>query len=92
MTANPTEQVTKLYNYLRQNFGKRVLTAATASSALDTDMADKIFDMTGKYPVINSFDFLHHINSAPLNPTDWMDYTDMSSVEKWWNNGGVVAF
>lgn len=92
VTANPTEQATKLYNYLRQNFGKRVLTAATASSALDTEMADKIYEMTGKYPVINSFDFLHHINSAPLNPTDWMDYTDMSSVEKWWNDGGVVAF
>lgn len=91
-TASPMKQTASVYDFLRENFGKKVIAAAVSSGALDTDMADKIQEMTGKYPVINSFDFLHHINSAPLNPSNWIDYTDMTVPETWWADGGLVSF
>ena len=92
VTENPMQQTVNVYNFLKENFGKNIITGAMASSTWDTGMADLMYDMTEKYPAIACFDFMHHIFSTPLNPTDWAaDYTDISVVKNWWENNGIPA-
>lgn len=92
VNPNATTQTVKLYRFLKENFGKRTISGAMADVSLNTKMAEKIHAMTGKYPAINTFDFIHHTHSAPLNPTTWIDYTNTSLVEDWWNHNGIVSF
>lgn len=92
VNINATEATKKLYTFLKDNFGKKMISAAMANPSLNTQMADTIYAKTGKYPAINCFDFVHHIYSSPLNPSNWIDYTNTSVEENWWKNGGIVAF
>lgn len=89
--ANATEPTKKLYAYLVDNFGKNVISGAMADVAWNTKYADKMYEMTGKYPALNCFDFIHHNWSKPLGNADWIDYTNTQVVEDWYNNNGIVA-
>ena len=88
---NATSVTKKLYQYLKSQFGHHVLSAAMANVNWNTQEADTMYQMSGKYPAINCFDFVHFISSAPLNPSNWIDYTNITPVKNWWNNGGLVA-
>lgn len=91
--ADATPQTVNVYDFLRDNYGKKVISGVVSYGTLDIRNAEYLHDKTGKYPVINYFDFMHHVHSAPLNPTDWAEnYTDMSVPQKWWNDGGIVLF
>ena len=91
--VNPdaTEPTKKLYQYLVENFGKKVISGAVANVNWNTENAEKMYEMTGKYPALNCFDFIHFNNSKPLGNANWIDYTNTSVVEDWANNGGIVA-
>ena len=91
VNINATEATKKLYTFLKDNFGKKMISAAMANPSLNKQMADTIYAKTGKYPAINCFDFVHHIYSSPLNPSNWIDYTNTSVEENWWKNGGIVV-
>lgn len=90
--VNPdaTEPTKKLYDYLVENFGKKVISGAVANVNWNTENAEKMHEMTGKYPALNCFDFIHFNNSKPLGNANWIDYTNTSVVEDWYNNGGIV--
>lgn len=90
VNADATEQTKKLYAFLKENFGNHVLSAAIADVNWNTKNAEALYQLTGKYPAINCFDFIHYHYSAPLNPKGWIDYTDTKPVEDWANNGGIV--
>lgn len=93
VNANATAETKALYSYLVSQFGKTVLSAATANNAgMNHDMADYIYQASGKYPAINTYDFIQFIHSKPLNPTNWMDYTNTQEEEDWHNAGGIVSF
>ncbi|MGN0280918.1 MAG: glycosyl hydrolase [Prevotella sp.] len=90
---NATEQTVNAYNFLCDNFGQRVVTGVVSDGVMTIGNAEFIHGITGKYPVIHCFDFMQHIWSAPLNPTNWAaDYTDMSVPIQWWKDGGLVSF
>lgn len=91
--VNPdaTEPTKKLYAYLKSQFGQKVLSGAMAEINWNTQNAEMMYETTGKYPAINTFDFVHHIFSAPLNPSNWIDYTNTQPVEDWFNAGGIVS-
>lgn len=93
VTKNAMQQTINLYNFLKDNFGKNVLSGAMANVNWNTEMADKMYEMAEKYPAINCFDFVHHIYSNPLNQESWApDYTDITIVKDWWDAGGIPAF
>lgn len=92
VNENATEPTKKLYSYLLSQFGKATLSGAMAEVNHNTQNADYINSITGKYPAINTFDFVHFCQSAPLNPSTWIDYTDNSIEEGWYNNGGIVSY
>ena len=91
VNPNATPETVKLYKFLKENFGKKMLAGAMANVAWNTGEAQQMYELTGKYPAINCFDFVHHASSAPLNPSNWINYTNTQVVEDWANNGGIVA-
>lgn len=91
VNPNATSETVALYNYLKENFGKKMLTAAVANVNWNTENAEAMYQITGKYPAINTFDFIHFYFSKPLNPSNWIDYTNTKVVEDWANEGGIVS-
>lgn len=94
VNRNAIPQAVKLYEFLRENFGSRVVTGAVANGCHDIMMANTLKSMTGHYPVINCFDFMEHYQSAPVNPTGWSksNYNDITVDKNWAENGGIVSY
>lgn len=87
-TPNPSPQAKKLYNYLLSIYGKQTLSGAMANVNWNINESTWVYKHTGKWPAINGFDFLHFFASSP---NGWIDYENTAVVEKWWNDGGIVA-
>ena len=86
VTSGATTQAQELYRFLLDNYGKKSLSAVMADVNWNTDIAQKVYQYTGKYPSINCFDFIH----IPASGT-WIDYSDISPVKNWHDAGGIVA-
>lgn len=87
-TPNPLPQAKKVYEYLVSIYGKKTLSGAMANVNWNINESTWVYKHTGKWPAINGFDFLHFFTSSPGN---WIDYENTEVVEKWWNDGGLVA-
>lgn len=87
VTANASTQAKNVYKYLVDNFRVKSISGAMARVNWNTDEADRVYRWTGKYPAINTFDFVHHYAS----PASWIDYSNTTVVENWWNNHGLVS-
>lgn len=86
-TPNPSSQAVKVYDFLKQNFGSKTISGAMANVNFNIDEAQWVYDQTGKWPALTCIDYLHLMNS----PSNWIDYSDISILEDWWNNNGLVA-
>lgn len=80
-------QATNLLQFLKQQEGKSTLSGTMANVSWNINEAEWVHHHTGKWPAINCFDFLHLYAS----PGNWIDYSEISVVEEWWNNGGIVS-
>jgi mannan endo-1,4-beta-mannosidase len=85
--ANASSQTVNLYNFLRNNYGIKVISGAMANVAWNINEAEWIKQQTGKYPAMATVDYIH----LPYSPSDWIDYTKISFLEDWWNNNGIVS-
>lgn len=88
VTASSAKAV-KLYNYLLDNFETKTLSAMMANVAWNTEMSEKVYGWTGKYPAINCFDYVHL--PASVAGADWINYGDITPVKDWSDKGGIVA-
>lgn len=80
----------QLYNFLLNNFETKALSGIMADVAWNTDEAEKVNGWIGKYPAINCFDYLHM--PASVAGLNWApDYNDISVVQNWASQGGIVA-
>jgi mannan endo-1,4-beta-mannosidase len=86
-SANPTPEAVKLYQFLKESYKEKVISGAMANVSWNTEGADAVFTLTGKYPAMNTFDYIH----LPFSPSSWIDYSDISPVKDWWNAGGIVS-
>lgn len=79
------QETRKLYAYLKNEvWGKQVLSGCQAEWNYNTKDADSIYNVCGKHPAINVFDFQHF-------DQPWIDYrTDVA--KKWHDSGGIVGF
>ena len=50
-----------LLTYLEDNVGQKILTGTHACVNYNTNEADWVYKHTGKYPAINTIDFIHDI-------------------------------
>ena len=77
-----------LMDYFKSIYGKQTLSGAMANVNWNTNEAKWVYRLTGAYPVINSFDFIHHFSSKPGG---WIDYSNATTAEQWYESGGIVA-
>lgn len=88
---NATEEARKVYNILWDVYGKKALSATVANVDWNTKEAENVHEWTGKWPVINVFDFIMFRHSKDVDPNGWLDYSDITVAKDWWNNGGLVG-
>lgn len=89
LVAATSAKAVKLYNYLLDNFETKTLSAMMANVAWNTEMSEKVYGWTGKYPAINCFDYVHLL--ASVAGADWINYGDITPVKDWSDKGGIVA-
>ena len=89
LVAASSAKAVKLYNYLLDNFETKTLSAMMANVAWNTEMSEKVYGWTGKYPAINCFDYVHL--PASVAGADWINYGDITPVQDWSDKGGIVA-
>lgn len=83
-----TPRTKSLFAFLQNNYGKKCLSATMANVAWDQKGADKVYQLTGKYPAINCFDFIHMNASGTKS---WIDYSNITPVTDWDKAGGIVS-
>ena len=89
LVAASSAKAVQLYNYLLDNFETKTLSAMMANVAWNTEMSEKVYGWTGKYPAINCFDYVHL--PASVAGADWINYGDITPVKDWSDKGGIVA-
>lgn len=87
VVENPSPEAVALYSYLRESYGKKIISGAVAQVAWNTVEAERVERWTGKMPKINVFDYIH----LWASPASWINYGDISVVESWHNAGGIVG-
>jgi mannan endo-1,4-beta-mannosidase len=84
------EETKQLYTYLKNIYGKKILSGQMDLTWNDeTNMAQRVFDATGKYPAMMGYDFMNY------HKNDEDDGNGLHQVEeaiKYWNSGGLVSF
>jgi len=84
---NATAQAVKVYQYLVETYKSKTLSGTMANVNWNIEGAEAVHTLTGKYPAMNTFDYVH----LPFSPANWIDYSDISSVKNWWDAGGLVS-
>lgn len=87
VTENPSVQAVKLYNFLKENYGTNIVSAAQANVAWNINEAEWVNQHTNKYPAMATFDYIH----LPYSPANWIDYSNIDFIKDWWNNNGIIA-
>ncbi|KAA6299944.1 MAG: 4-beta-mannosidase, partial [Candidatus Ordinivivax streblomastigis] len=80
---NPSSQTVNLYNFLKENYGKKIISGTMANVSWNTNEADWVYKYTGKYPALNGFDYINLYGT-------WESY-NTTVVENWWQNNGIVT-
>lgn len=84
--ANANDAAKTLYAYLQYYYGKKIVTSVMANVNWNTTGAEHVKQITGEYPAINCFDYIH----MPLDGS-WVNYSDIKPVTDWAEKGGVVS-
>lgn len=83
--VNATAEAKKLYNGLVAQYGKKTITGAMGAVAWELDFADHINQVSGKYPAVVGFDYIH----LAYSPCDWIDYGNITPVKTVWEAGSI---
>ena len=76
-----------LLQYLKVIEGEKTLSGTTANVNWNINEAKWVYQHTGKWPAMNCFDYIHHPFASQGG---WIDYTNISEVQSWNRQGGVV--
>ena len=91
VNPNATSETRLLYQKLLSFYGKKALSGVVANIDWNIREAENVNQWTGRWPVINVFDFINIHASRDVNKQGWLDYSDMSPVTQWHEAGGVVG-
>lgn len=88
VTPNPSIETVKLYNFLKNNFGTKIISGTMARHSTNIEEAQWVYDQTGKWPALTGFDYIDH---TWLNQ-NWVKYDDVFTLGKaYWENNGLVT-
>lgn len=85
-----TEEAQKVYDFLVETYEQKTISGTMAQVNWNTDEAVQVNAWTGKYPALNCFDYIH-LYASSTSEGSWIDYGDITPVQEWWDNGGLVA-
>ena len=87
--AAATEKTKSIYTYLRSILGQKTLTGQQDLTWKDSiDMAERVFNDTGKYPALMGFDFMNYGMTA-----SWVEGVKQTEEAiAFANKGGLVTF
>jgi mannan endo-1,4-beta-mannosidase len=86
ITANPTFEANKLYQFLRDNYGKKVISGVMTLNAFDETTWLKT--NTGKEPAILGLDFMHTNRGY-----NWYNNQEpIQNAKTWWDKNGIPVF
>ena len=85
--AASTDAAKKLYSYFYEQYGKKVISSVMANVNWNNEYAEKVNTLTGKYPAMNCYDFIHIY--VP-DGNSWIDYSNTKPVTDWASAGGIV--
>ena len=86
-----TTETQQLWSLLCAQYGRNAISGVVANIDWNTREAENVYQWTGHYPAINVFDFMNMHASKDVNPSGWLDYSDMTPVTEWHNAGGIVG-
>ena len=86
--ANATAETKALYQKLAANYGQKTFSGAMADVAWNTNISNQVHALTGKYPTINGYDYIHLQSTTPGG---WIDYANIAPVKTWHDAGGMVT-
>lgn len=87
VVPNSSPQATNVYNFLKNNYGKNIVSASVANSAWNLNEAEWVKYHTGKYPAMACMDYIF----LAWSPANWIDYNKIDFIKDWWENNGLVA-
>ena len=88
VNANATAETKALYQKLVANYGQKTFSGAMADVAWNTTISNQVYALTGKYPAINGYDYIHLQSTSPGG---WIDYANITPVKTWHDAGGIVT-
>ena len=88
--SNPKagDAAVRLYNYLLDCYGTKTISGAMGGTAWETTYTDYINQLTGEYPAVVGFDYLH--NNWVRSPYWGPDYSDITPVKKAWEAHNII--
>jgi len=88
VTPSPSAQAVKLYDFLKDNFGTKIISGTMAKHSTNIDEATWVYNQTGKWPALTGFDFIDHT----YPDQNWVKYSAPFTLgQDWWNNNGIVS-
>lgn len=87
--ASATAQARNVYNFICQTSGKKIISGAMANVNNNNDFAEWVNRVSGKYPALTGYDFIHLTDSRP---GAWIDYSDISPARSQWEANGLVSY
>jgi mannan endo-1,4-beta-mannosidase len=86
VTPNPTAEAVKLYNFLKDNYGKKILSGVMTLNSFDETSWLKT--NTGKEPAIVGLDFMHCNRGYT-----WYDNSQpVKDAKTYWDKNGIPVF
>ena len=94
-TPQPSANTTKLYQFLLDNFQRKIISGAMTLKSLATTTGNEqneiswLYEKTGKKPALLGLDFMDHVGTIPSN---WINNPNIiQDALTWKNNNGIVA-
>lgn len=87
VTPNPSKEAVNLYNFLKTNFGNKVISGAMANYSTGMEEAQWMYDNTGKWPAVAGFDLINYTRQW-----SFVNYKELvQNADQWWKNKGIVT-
>jgi len=87
VTPDSSPEAVKLYKFLKENFGKKVISGAMANYNTGLEESFWMYEQTGKWPALTGFDFIDYTRKW-----DFIDYNVIvDNSRMWWKNNGIVT-
>ena len=93
VNPNATKEAKNVYEFLKEQSGKKTLSGVQSSMSNTNDFIDLVHSKTGKHPALAGYDFIFLHYSPTPDGWSWVqNYGDISAAQEQWQNNGLVSY